>query len=76
MNDVAIIAAALCCAAEGEGPRNVEAFNEIIYAPSAVRVASTALKFLRALKSLIFMRSLFVRDIIIAKEEEKSLLQL
>jgi len=50
--------------------------NEIIYAPSAVRVASTALKFLRALKSLIFMRSLFVRDILIAKEEEKSLLQL
>lgn len=57
MNDVAIIAATLCCAAEGGGPRNVEAFNEIICAPSAVRVAPTALKFLRALKSLIFTRS-------------------
>jgi len=49
MNDVAIIAAALCCAAEGGGPRNVEAFNEIICAPSAVR----ALRRLRSSFSLL-----------------------
>jgi hypothetical protein len=61
MNDVAIIAAALCCAAEGGGPRNGEAFNEIICAPSlAVRAVTTArLKFHRAPKSLIFIRLLF-----------------
>lgn len=39
MNDVAIIAAVLCCAAEDGGPRNEEAFNEIICAPSAVCAA-------------------------------------
>lgn len=56
MNDVAIIAAVLCCAAEDGGSRNEEAFNEIICAPSAVCAAPTALKFRRAPKSLIFTR--------------------
>jgi len=63
MNDVAIIAAALCCAAEDGGPRNGEAFNEIICA------APTALKFYRAPKSLIFTR--LIRVMFSSRETER-----
>lgn len=68
MNDVAIIAAALCCAAEDGGSRNGEAFNEIICAPSAVRAAPTALKFRRAPKSLVFTR--LIRAMFSSREAE------